>query len=80
MEVKVKRFLRLTPKNHLKSFLKNYDLQLPQDFKWEHQGQKYYDPLLNSIWNIESEKQQHLFDIVERIDNMKDELGQSTLL
>jgi hypothetical protein len=79
MQVKIKKFIRDTPEEDLRSFLDGYDLDLPKDFKWQKDSKKYHSQLFNSIWNIKDEHQPNLFEIIERIHEMIDELGQAAI-
>ena len=79
MQVKIKKFIRDTPEEDLRSFLDGYDLDLPKDFKWQKDSKKYHSQLFNSIWNVKDEHQPNLFEIIERIHEMIDELGQAAL-
>ena len=79
MQVKIKKFIRDTPEEDLRSFLDGYDLDLPKDFKWQKDSKKYHPQLFNSIWNVKDEHQPNLFEIIERIHEMIDELGQAAL-
>jgi hypothetical protein len=79
MQTKIKKFIRNTPEEDLKSFLNNYELNLPEDFKWQNNGKRYHTELFNSIWNISDNFKLNLFEIIERIHAMIDELGQATL-
>ena len=79
MQAKIKKFIRNTPEEDLKPFLDGYDLDLPKDFKWQKDSKKYHPQLFNSIWNVKDEHQPNLFEIIERIHEMIDELGQAAL-
>lgn len=84
MQTKIKKFIRNTPAEDLKSFfnpndLNPYELDLPEDFKWQNNGKKYQTSLFNSIWNISDDHKANIFDIIERIHGMVDELGQAAL-
>lgn len=79
MQVKIKKFIRDTPEEDLRSFLDGYDLDLPKDFKWQKDSKKYHSQLFNSIWNVKDEHQPNLFEIIERIHEMIDELGQAAI-
>lgn len=79
MQAKIKKFIRNTPEEDLKPFLDSYDLDLPKDFKWQKDSKKYHPQLFNSIWNVKDEHQPNLFEIIERIHEMIDELGQAAI-
>ena len=79
MQAKIKKFIRNTPEEDLKPFLDGYDLDLPKDFKWQKDSKKYHSQLFNSIWNVKDEHQPNLFEIIERIHEMIDELGQAAI-
>ncbi len=80
MQTKIKKFIRNTPEEDLKSFLNNFELDLPKDFRWKNGDRKYHNQLFNSIWNFnDNDRREHLFEIIERIHEMVDELGQSAL-
>ncbi len=79
MQAKIKKFIRNTPEEDLKPFLDGYDLDLPKDFKWQKDSKKYHPQLFNSIWNVKDEHQPNLFEIIERIHEMIDELGQAAI-
>ena len=80
MQAKIKKLIRSTPEEDLKSLLDQYELNLPEDFKWQNNGKKYHTQLFNSIWNISDEEiKTHLFEIIERIHEMIDELGQAAI-
>ncbi len=80
MQTKIKKFIRNTPEEDLKSFLNNFELNLPKDFRWKNGDRKYHTQLFNSIWNIgDNDHREHLFEIIERIHEMVDELGQAAL-
>jgi hypothetical protein len=79
MQAKIKKFIRNTPEEDLKPFLDGYGLDLPKDFKWQKDSKKYHSQLFNSIWNVKDEHQPNLFEIIERIHEMIDELGQAAL-
>ena len=79
MQTKIKKFIRNTPEEDLKSFLNDYELNLPENFKWRNGDRKYHAQLFNSIWNTNEDRKAHLFEIIERIHEMVDELGQSAL-
>lgn len=81
MEAKIKKLIRSTPEEDLKSLLDKYELKLPEDFKWQNGTKKYQSQLFNSIWNLDDEERKaHLFDIIERVHEMIDELGQAALM
>lgn len=77
METKIRKFIKHTPEDNIKDFLMSYNLNFPDNFKWQNNGQKYCNSIFSSIWN--SDKNQDLFESIERIHNMSDELGQSAL-
>lgn len=77
MQNKIKKLIRQTPAENLKLFLRNYNLDLPEDFRWQNDNKKYYSQLLDSILN--SKDKSTLFETIERIHEMVDELGQSAL-
>lgn len=79
MQSKIKKFIRNTPEEDLKPLLDQYGLDLPADFKWQRDSKKYGSHLFNSIWNIDGDYKAALFDIIERIHEMVDELGQAAL-
>jgi hypothetical protein len=80
MQAKIKKLIRNTPEEDLKSLLDQYNLNLPEDFKWQNNGKKYHTQLFNSIWNINDEEiKTRLFEIIERVHEMIDELGQANL-
>ncbi len=79
MQTKIKKFIRNMPEEDLKPFLDGYDLDLPKDFKWQKDSKKYHSHLFDSIWNVKDEHQANLFEIIERIHEMIDELGQAAL-
>lgn len=80
MQAKIKKFIRNVPEEDLKSFLDGYELNLPQDFKWQRDNKKYHSYLFDSIWSINNEERKiRLFEIIERIHEMIDELGQAAL-
>ncbi len=80
MQIKIRKLIRNTPSEDLKSFLGQYELNLPQDFKWQDNNKKYQNQIFNSIWNLDNEERKsHLFEIIERVHEMIDELGQATL-
>ncbi|MBU6141061.1 MAG: hypothetical protein KGP29_05875 [Proteobacteria bacterium] len=79
MQAKIKKLIRNTPEEDLKSLLDQYELNLPEDFKWRSDSKKYQTQLLNSIWNISDDHKANLFEIIERIHEMVDELGQAAL-
>ena len=80
MQTKIKKFIRNTPEEDLKSFLNNFELDLPKDFRWKNGDRKYHTQLFNSIWNFgDNAQKEHLFEIIERIHEMVDELGQAAL-
>jgi len=56
MQAKIKKLIRSTPEEDLKSLLDQYELNLPEDFKWQNNGKKYHTQLFNSIWNISDEE------------------------
>ena len=80
MQTKIKKFIRNTPEEDLKSFLNNFELDLPKDFRWKNGDRKYHNQLFNSIWNFnDNDRREHLFEVIERIHEMVDELGQAAL-
>ena len=79
MQAKIKKLIRSTPEEDLKSLLDQYELNLPEDFKWRSDSKKYQTQLLNSIWNTNDDHKANLFEIIERIHEMVDELGQAAL-
>lgn len=79
MQSKIRKFIRNTPEEDLKPLLDQYGLNLPADFKWQRNSKKYGSHLFNSIWNIDGDHKAALFDIIERIHEMVDELGQKAL-
>lgn len=79
METKIRKFIRNTPEDNLKAFLINFDLNLPEDFKWHSKNKNYFNDLFTSIWDCNDNQKQDLFDGIERIHNMNDELGQNAL-
>ena len=79
MQTKIKKLIRQTPEENLKSFLDGYELELPSDFKWQRDGKKYHSHLFNSIWNANDNHKPALFENIERIHEMTDELGQAAL-
>lgn len=79
MQTKIKKLIRGTPEEDLKSFLDGYELNLPRDFKWRCDNKKYQISLFNSIWNIHEDHKTNLFEKIERIHEMVDELGQAAL-
>jgi hypothetical protein len=79
MQEKIKKFIRNTPAQDLKPLLDGYQLNLPKDFKWQSESKKYQTQLFNSIWNIGDDNKANLFEIIERIHQMVDELGQAAL-
>ena len=79
MQTNIKKFILQTPDEHLKPFLANYELDLPKDFKWQNSNKKYHTHLFNSIWSANDNHRSTLFDIIERIHEMVDELGQNAL-
>ncbi|MBU6339293.1 MAG: hypothetical protein KGQ36_04885 [Rickettsiales bacterium] len=81
MQAKIKKLIRSTPEEDLKSLLDQYNLNLPKDFKWQNSGKKYYTQLFSSIWNLDDEERKtHLFEIIERVHEMIDELGQAAIM
>lgn len=79
MQTKIKKFIRNTPEEDLKLFLDGYELNLPDDFKWQKDSKKYQSHLFDSIWSVKDEHKPNLFEIIERIHEMVDELGQAAL-
>lgn len=79
MQTKIKKFIRQTPEEDLKPFLADYELDLPKDFKWQSSSKKYHSHLFNSIWSANDNQRSVLFDLIERIHEMIDELGQNAL-
>ena len=79
MELKIKKLIRNTPEENLQDFLITHNLNLPDDFEWEIKNKNYHNHLFASIWNFDDLKKQDLFDGIERVHNMSDELGQSAL-
>ncbi len=80
MQAKIKKFIRNIPEEDMKPFLDGQGINLPEDFKWQITGKKYHSQLFNSIWSINDEERKiRLFEIIERIHEMIDELGQAAL-
>ena len=79
METKIRKLIRNISEDKLRSFLINYNLDLPENFTWECKSKNYYNILCASIWNYEDDNKQNLFDSIERIYDMSDELGQNAL-
>jgi len=80
MQAKIKKFIRNVPEEDMKPFVNGYEVKLPDDFKWQISDKKYQSQLFNSIWNLDNEERKaHLFEIIERIHEMVDELGQAAL-
>ena len=79
METKIRKFIRNTPEDNLKTFLINFNLDLPEDFKWLNSSKHYHNLLFTSICNCKDDQKQNLFESIERIHNMEDELGQAAL-
>ena len=46
METKIRKFIKHTPENNIKDFLMSYDLDFPDNFKWQNNGQKYCNSIL----------------------------------
>ncbi len=79
MQNKIKKLISQTPAENLKPFLDSYNLDLPQDFNWQNDSRKYHSQLFNSIWNAHEDHKSTLFELIERIHEMVDELGQAAL-
>jgi len=80
METKVKKFIRNTPEEDLKNFLVGNDIiEVSDNFKWDGKSKKYHNDLFCFIWNCEDGKKQNLFDTIDRVHGMSDELGQNAL-
>ena len=80
METKVKKFIRNTPEEDLKNFLISNDfIEVPEDFKWDGKNRKYHASLFGMVWGCEDAKKQNLFDTIDRVHGMSDELGQNAL-
>ena len=79
MQTKIKKFIKNTPEEDIKSFFDGYQLNLPENFKWQSSDKKYHSHLFNSIWNIHDDHKPTIFEIIERIHEMVDELGQAAL-
>ena len=80
METKVKKFIRNTPEEDLKNFLISNDfIEVPEDFKWDGKNRKYHSSLFGMVWGCEDAKKQNLFDTIDRVHGMSDELGQNAL-
>jgi hypothetical protein len=80
METKVKKFIRNTPEEDLKNFLISNDfIEVPEDFNWDGKNRKYHASLFGMVWGCEDAKKQNLFDTIDRVHGMSDELGQNAL-
>lgn len=79
METKIRKFIKNTPEDNIKDFLFGYNLEFPDDFEWKAKSKNYHNQLFSSIRNYEDDKKQNLFNDIERVHGMSDELGQNAL-
>jgi hypothetical protein len=79
MQPKIKKFIQNIPEETLQSFLNDYNLELPEDFTWQRNSVKYQKHLFNAIWGSNDNQKPTLFDIIERVHEMTDEVGQNNL-
>jgi hypothetical protein len=79
METKIRKFIRNIPEDNVKDFLIGYNLEFPDDFEWKAKSKNYHNQLFSSIRNHEDDKKQNLFNGIERVHGMSDELGQNAL-
>ena len=79
METKIRKFIKNTPEDNIKDFLFGYNLDFPDDFEWKAKNKNYHNQVFSSIRNYEDDKKQNLFNDIERVHWMSDELGQNAL-
>ncbi len=79
MHTKIKKFIRYIPEENLKTFLLDYGLNLPKNFKWQNNHENYCLLLLNSICSANDNQKPLLLSIIERVHDMADDLGQAAL-
>lgn len=76
MEKKIRKFVRSVLPQQLQAFLEDHNLVLPEDFSWRGKGHDYANTLVDAIFGKDDS---HLIEIIVRIHDMHDEIGQTAL-